>query len=189
LIDGNARFVAGRLEHPNLSAERRSETRQGQKPFAIILGCSDSRVPADLVFDTGLGDLFVVRVAGNVTDDVVIGSIEYAVEHLGSRLILVLGHEKCGAVAAAMAAAETDEHLPGHIDSLVEAIDPALREMPASTRDRLDDAVRANVRYVTDQLRHAHPILSHAVKSGELQIVGAYYDLESGRVEVIDPSR
>lgn len=186
LMEGNARFVADEPKHPNLGGERRVETRAGQTPFAVILGCSDSRVPPDLVFDTGLGDLFGVRVAGNVTDDVVIGSIEYAVDHLGTRLILVLGHEKCGAVAAAVEAAETDADLPGHIQSLVEAIEPALRDTPHPERERLDGAVRANVRYVTERLRHAAPILSKAVKSGDLKVVGGYYDLKTGRVEIID---
>ncbi len=187
LVDGNARFVASTNVHPNLDVQRRLQVRQGQTPFAIILGCSDSRVPADLVFDTGLGDLFVVRVAGNVTDDVVIGSIEYAVDHLGTNLVLVLGHEKCGAVDAALHAAESHDPVPGHINSLVEAIEPAIRELHSATDNRLDEAVRANVRYVTQRLRHAHPILSKAVEDGKLNVVGAYYDLETGQVQVIDP--
>jgi carbonic anhydrase len=188
LMTGNARFAAEKSSHPNISAERRKDVKQGQAPYAVVLGCADSRLSPELIFDAGLGDLFVVRVAGNVTDDIVIGSIEYAVEHLGSRLIVVLGHEKCGAVDAALSAADTHSHMYGHIQSLVDAIDPALRGMSNSPGDRLDDAVRANVRYVTNQLEHSKPILEEFMTSGGLRIVGGYYDLESGRVELLTPN-
>jgi carbonic anhydrase len=186
LMDGNARFAADESSHPNLGAERRAALKQGQRPFAVILGCSDSRIPPNLVFDTGLGDLFVIRVAGNVTDDIVIGSIEYAVEHLGANLVMVLGHERCGAVEATLNAIRTDAQTHGHIHSLVEAIEPAIERMPDGPGDDLDDAVRANVRYVVNRLEHCRPILNHAVETGEVIIVGAYYDLETGRVELLD---
>lgn len=186
LMDGNARFVANKSIHLDLSAKRRAEIRQGQKPFAVILGCSDSRVPPNYIFDTGLGDLFVIRVAGNVADDVGIGSIEYAVEHLGAHLVVVLGHEKCGAVDATLNCIKSHTEAPGHIQSIVHAIEPAVKSMPNGPGDDLDDAVRANVQYVSHLLRHSKPILEHEVESGKVKVVGAYYDLESGRVELLN---
>ena len=175
---GNERFVSGKVVHPNSDAERRTEVAKGQKPFAIIVGCSDSRVGPEVVFDQGLGDLFVVRTAGNVVDDVALGSIEYAVEHLGAPMILVLGHTHCGAVAAAVAGGEAH----GHVESVVERIKPAVEETKGKPGDAVDNAVRANVRNVVNQLRNAGPILSGMVKSGKLKVVGGVYDLDAGKV-------
>jgi carbonic anhydrase len=124
LMNGNKRYVAAELAHPNQTAARRAEVAKGQDPFAIIVGCSDSRVPPEIIFDQGLGDLFVTRVAGNIVDDVVLGSIEYAAEHLGVPLIVVLGHKRCGAVEAAAKGGDA----PVHIRSLVEAIKPAIKK-------------------------------------------------------------
>ena len=187
LMAGNARFVAGQSTHQDLSAERRTEIAQGQKPFATIPRCSDSRVPPNSVFDTGLGNLFVVRVAGNVADDVAIGSIEYAVEHLGARLIVVLGHEKCGAVDATLGAVRSHSEAPGHIQSIVKAVTPAVERLAESPGDNLDAAIHANIKYVANQLAHSKPILDHEVEAGTVKIVGAYYDLESGKVELLEP--
>ncbi|HEY4484757.1 MAG TPA: carbonic anhydrase, partial [Nitrospiria bacterium] len=117
LMEGNARYVEGKMLHPNQAADRMGELAKGQHPFAVILGCADSRVPPEIVFDQGLGDLFVLRVAGNIADDAVIGSIEYAVEHLGTTLVFVLGHERCGAVSAAVEVVTKGAKVPGHIGS------------------------------------------------------------------------
>ena len=179
---GNERFVTGKVIHPNEGADRRAEVAKGQSPFAIIVGCSDSRVGPEVVFDQGLGDIFVIRTAGNVVDDVALGSIEYAADHLGAPLILVLGHTRCGAVSAAVAGG----HAPGHVASVVEKIKPAVDETKGKPGDALDNAVRANVRHVVTQLRNTAPILSGLVKSGKLRVVGACYDLDTGRVALLE---
>src|SRR5436305_9248189 len=141
LLAGNARFVAHKERHPDESSARRRELVSGQHPFAVILGCADSRVAPELLFDEGLGDLFVIRVAGNIADDAVLGSIEYAVEHLGSKLIVVLGHESCGAVSAAVAS----ESASGHLSSLVTAIRPSVLATASSPGDRIHNCVVENV--------------------------------------------
>jgi len=181
LIEGNKRYVDAKMIYPNQTALRRSEIAKGQHPFAVILGCSDSRVPPEIIFDQGLGDLFVIRVAGNITDNVVLGSIEYAVEHLGVRYIMVLGHEGCGAVEATV----KEGHAPGHIDCIVKAIRPVLKKIKNSPGDTLDNAVRANVLSVVAQLKSSKPILAELFKKGELVIDGARYDLEDGDVAII----
>ena len=140
LMKGNERFVKGRAIQPNGSPEHRRELLAGQEPFAVVLGCSDSRVPPEIIFDCGLGEIFVIRVAGNILDDVVIGSIEYAVEHLGTRLVLVLGHESCGAVGASLEGGEAG----GHIDSIVNAIVPAVESVRAQKGDLYENAIKAN---------------------------------------------
>ncbi len=181
LLAGNMRYVGTKLAHPNQTAERRAEVARGQHPFAVILGCSDSRVPPEVVFDQGLGDLFVIRVAGHSTNDVVLGSLEYAAEHLGVRLVMVLGHERCGAVEAAVKAGEVG----GHIASVVAAIKPAVDRIAGRPGDPVDHAVRANVELVVAQLKSSTPVLAESVKAGRLKIVGARYALESGWVDLI----
>lgn len=184
LKDGNARFVSGDVEHPNQSAERRAEVVSGQHPFAIIVGCSDSRVPPEIIFDQGIGDIFVVRTAGQVMDDAALGSIEYGAEHLGVPLVVVLGHDSCGAVAATIEGGEA----PGHIASLVEAIQPAVDEArkEASEEELLSASIDINIKNVVDQLETSEPILSELVKKGELTVVGARYHLDSGEVEILE---
>jgi carbonic anhydrase len=178
---GNVRAAHGASIHPHQNGPRRRELASGQQPFAIIVACSDSRVPPELVFDQGLGDLFVIRVAGNVVDDTALGSIEYAVEHLGAKLIVVLGHERCGAVKAAVDGGEA----PAHIGSLVRAIAPAVVETANMKGDRLDLAVRANVRRVVRQLSDSEPLLHEAVQKKAIEVVGMEYDLDTGSVESI----
>src|SRR5437763_742482 len=156
LKEGNARYTSGNLQHPGQTTERRTELVKTQHPFATILSCSDSRVPPEIVFDQGLGDLFVVRVAGNIADDAALASMEYAIEHLGPRLIVGLGHERCGAVDAAVKGGEA----PGHLGSLITAIAPAVASSKGKPGDRLDNAVRANVARVVEQLRSSEPILA-----------------------------
>lgn len=185
LIAGNERYVARKARHPNRTVRRPVEIASGQHPFAVALGCADSRVAPEIVFDQGLGDLFVVRVAGNIADDVAIGSIEYAVAHLGSRLILVLGHEKCGAVAAAVEVAEKGAALPGHLPAVVQPILPAVGAVRDQPGDRLDNAIRANVRLVVGRLRSSEPVLKLMAISGKIKILGARYDLNSGFVVLV----
>ena len=182
LMEGNARYASGNASHPDQSVERRSELIAGQHPFAVIVGCSDSRVPPEVIFDQGLGDIFVIRTAGQVLDDVAIGSIEYAVEHLAVPLVVVLGHDSCGAVTAAVMGGEAE----GHLDSIVNFIEPAVddaREM-GNASDLLNNSIDNNVYNIVDELKDSQPILSEKVENGELLIVGARYHLESGEVEV-----
>jgi carbonic anhydrase len=179
LKEGNGRYTSGNLEHPGQTTERRAELAKDQHPFAVILSCSDSRVPPEIVFDQGLGDLFVVRVAGNVIDDHGLGSIEYAVDHLGTRLIVVLGHQSCGAVKAAKETVAAKGKAPGHIQSLVTAIKPVVE---ATAKDDLETTVKANVKHVVQALRSSTPILKAKVDSGEVQVIGGYYSLDTGAV-------
>jgi len=178
LMEGNKRYATSHSQRPHQSARRRHELEKDQHPFACILSCSDSRVPPEIVFDEGLGDLFVVRVAGNIVDSAVTGSIEYAVEHLGTPVVVVMGHEKCGAVQATLGGGE-----PGtHIQSLVEAISPAVIEAKKKPGEPLVNAVRANVQLVVQQLRRSGPILAEQLRSHKIRIVGAVYELDSGSV-------
>ena len=181
LMAGNARFVAHAPQHPNQSAARVHELAGGQHPIAVVLSCADSRVGPELVFDQGLGDLFVVRVAGNIADDATIGSIEYAVEHLGAPLIVVMGHQKCGAVTAAMNGGESGNHIHAVVDPIL----PVVAEARKSAADPLDAAIRLNVNRVVDQLEHTTPILAAKVGDRTLRIVGAYYSLEDGQVTLL----
>ncbi|MGC2627942.1 MAG: carbonic anhydrase [Candidatus Udaeobacter sp.] len=183
LKDGNGRYTSGSLQHPGQTTDRRTELANVQHPFAVIVGCSDSRVPPEVVFDQGLGDLFIVRVAGNVMNNEGLGSIEYAVDHLGSRLILVLGHQRCGAVDAAKQTIAAKGKAPGHIQSLVTAIKPAVE---ATAKDDLDTTIKANVKNVVQALRSSTPILKAEVDSGKIQVVGGYYSLDTGAVTFLD---
>lgn len=178
LLAGNRRYVTGQPAHPDQAPARRQELLAGQHPFAAILSCSDSRVPPEILFDQGLGSLFVVRVAGNIVDNAVLASLEYAVEHLGVDLIVVLGHTNCGAVQAA-AAGNVHE---GAIARLVEAILPAVEAARVQPGNLVDNAARANVGRVAEQLRTAQPVLARAAALGELQIITAIYDLSTGIV-------
>lgn len=181
LLDGNKRYVDGKLSHPNQTPERRQHVAKGQHPFAVVVSCSDSRVPPEIIFDQGIGDLFVVRVAGNVIDDTGVGSIEYAAEHLHVSVIVVLGHERCGAVEAAVKGGEA----PGHIKSLVEAIRPAVERAKGRPGDLAENAMRGNVKLVVDRLKASKPILEHLVHKGTLSVIGARYDLDDGQVTLI----
>ena len=177
LIAGNKRYVAGTPEHPNQSPERRKEVGSGQTPFACILGCADSRVPPEIIFDQGLGDLFVLRVAGNVANEMILGSLEYAVEHLGAQLIVVLGHKRCGAVAAAVSGGEA----PGHIGKLVQAIQPAVDRSKSMQGDAVENAVRENIQLTAQKLQSDSSILKARVDADTLDIIGAFYDLDTGQ--------
>ena len=178
LKTGNKHHLAHRYQHPHETLERQRQLASGQHPHAEILSCSDSRVPPEIVFDQGLGDLFVVRVAGNVASDTEIGSLEYGAEHLQVPLIVVLGHENCGAVTAAVQGGPPE----GHIGSLVDLIKPAVEKTRGMSGDPVSNAVRMNVELVVKQLRTSTPILSELVAHGKLRIVGAVYSIETGAV-------
>ena len=181
LIEGNQRFVNGKSIRPNQDFERLKSVADGQNPFAIIVGCSDSRVPAEIIFDQGLGDLFIIRTAGQVSSYASWGSIEFANQVLGAKVIVVLGHTKCGAVAAACNVPD----VPGHIVTLINAIKPAAEEAHKHSGDVIENAVKINVAMQVQQLQKLEPVLSKAFQKGALEIVGAVYDLETGKVEFL----
>ena len=182
LIEGNRRFAAGAPGLARRDPARRSEVAAGQHPRAAVVTCSDSRVGPEIVFDQGLGDIFVVRTAGEVMDNVTLGTIEYAVDHLNVQLVLVLGHDGCGAVEAAVAGGEN----PGHIGSLVEAIKPAVDVAKGMKGDLLNNSIDVNTQNIVSKLKSSEPILSLAVKQGNLKILGARYHLDSGVVKVME---
>jgi len=173
---GNLRFAKSSASAGKPTASRRAETATGQHPFAIIVGCADSRTAPEIVFDQNIGDLFVVRTAGNLVDDYALGSIEYAVEHLGARLVVVLGHESCGAVQAALAGGDA----PGHIRSLVRAIEPAVEATKGQPGDPLTNAIHENDTLVAEKIRKK---ANFGDLASQVRIVAGYYNLHTGRVE------
>lgn len=182
LMAGNERYVELNMAHPHQSEGRRQKLRDGQNPYAVVLGCADSRVSPTVVFDQGLGDLFIVRVAGNIADNIVLGSLEFAAAELRTPLIVVLGHAQCGAVGATLSGKE----LPGHLPAIAQAIQPAVDSVKDAPGDMLDNAVKANARNVANQIRASEPVLAKLVRSGKLKVIAAHYDLESGRVEILE---
>jgi len=187
LLEGNKRFVEGKLAHPRRTPKDFAALAEGQKPLAVIVGCADSRVAPELIFDQGVGDLFVVRVAGNIVSGAgptVKGSIEFAVAELGVRLIMVLGHSKCGAVKAAIEHLDAKDELPGAIGELIKPIRPAVLAAKDLPGDRLTNVIKANVEEGVKKLKGLDPILSKLAKSEELKVVGATYELSTGKVEV-----
>ena len=180
LMEGNQRFVQHQPQYPDQSALRLQEVAQAQHPFATILSCADSRVPAEIVFDQGIGDIFDVRIAGNIATSEAIGSIEYAIVLLGSPLLMVMGHERCGAVTAAV----QNQSLLGDIGTFVKAIKPAVEKVKSQSGDAVENAVVANVQYQLERLKRSQ-LLTEQVRSGKLKIVGGRYDLDTGRVNII----
>jgi carbonic anhydrase len=181
LMDGNKRFISTSQTHPNQDAERRISLGNGQAPFAAVLACADSRVPPEVLFDQGLGDLFVVRVAGNILNDQLLGSLEYAAAHLKTPLIVVLGHTSCGAIGAVAAKAE----LEGHMSSLIPAIQPAVDKVKDQEGNLTDNAAKEVARMTADQLINSEPIMAELVKAEKLKVVPAFYDLESGEISLL----
>jgi carbonic anhydrase len=181
LLEGNQRFVDEACQNPQRSRSRLQETAFAQYPFASILGCGDSRVPAEIVFDQGLGDLFVIRVAGNIASQTVIGSLEFAASVLGTQLVVVVGHSQCGAVAAAV----KGEPLPGRIGGFVEDIKLAVARMKDKTGDLTQDAVIANIQYQAQKLAESSTILADLIRVGKLKIVGGQYDLRTGEFTIV----
>lgn len=180
LMDGNKRFVDKKRQNPNQDLVRLAEVAKSQKPFAAILGCADSRFPSEMIFDRGFGDLFVCRVAGNVATPEEIGSLEYGTLVLGAKVLVVIGHERCGAVDATI----KGEQVPGQIGSLLDAIKPAVESSKDKTGDRLENAVKANVMLQANRLK-ASPVISKLMEEKKLKVVGGYYDLDTGTVSIL----
>lgn len=181
LQEGNLRFARGSASHPDQSAERRNETAGSQHPYAVVITCADSRVSPEIIFDAGIGDLFVIRNAGNLLDDHVLGSVEYAVEHLHVPLVVVMGHTKCGAVAAALAGGEA----PGHLRSIVESLAPAVDMARRKPGDAADNAVRIGAKLSAAALGSTEPLVAPAVREGKVEVVAARYDVATGTVEFL----
>ena len=193
LREGNRRFVSNVRSHDSLGSEaRRAEVAAGQEPFAIILGCSDSRVPAEIVFDQGLGDLFVIRVAGNIVAPSQVGSVEFAAERYGTRLVVVLGHSQCGAILATIdelmrPTINQSRNLHSIVDRVRPAVEPLLQtDLRLQPDDLVRHAVRANVRSSVGHLRHGSQILEQLIEKDNLIVVGAEYSLETGVVDFFD---
>ena len=193
LREGNRRFVSGaRNLDPLTSQARRSELAEGQEPFAVILGCSDSRVPVELVFDQGLGDLFVIRVAGNIVAPSQIGSVEFAAERFGTRLVMVLGHSRCGAITATLEELQRPtENQSRNLRSIVDFVRPSVEPLLATGLKHdlealTEYAVHANIRASVRHLRHGSPVIEQLIQSEGLVVVGAEYSLETGHVEFFD---
>jgi carbonic anhydrase len=184
LLEGNRRFVEERPRAPVPSAERVA-LASGQMPYAVVLGCSDSRVPIETIFDQHPGNLFVVRIAGNIVTDEALGSIEYGIELLQCMLVVVLGHTRCGAVGAALQHVESSTAFPGHIQRLAELIAPAATQTRGNGDDWWEDAVIENVRIGTRQMQERSTIVRDAVMHGMVRAVGAVYDLHSGEVSFV----
>jgi carbonic anhydrase len=180
LMDGNKRFVDKKRQSPNQNLARLTEVAKSQKPFAAILGCADSRFPSEIIFDRGLGDLFVCRVAGNVATPEEIGSLEFGTLVLGAKVLVVIGHKRCGAVDATIKGAQ----VPGQIGSLLDAIKPAVESSKNTAGDRLENASKANVVLQTNRLK-ASPVISKLIAENKLKVVGGYYDLDTGAVNIM----
>jgi len=180
---GNEKFVNGHPIHPDETLSRIRDLKTGQNPFVVLVSCSDSRVPPELIFDQGLGDVFSIRTAGNIIGDYELGSIEYAVEHLHCKLIVVLGHENCGAVQA-YASSENEKNTGDHIQNLVDYIasEEEQKTIPANRRSDIDILVKANITHGVNLLKSSTPVLKPLVDKNEIKIIGAYYDLDSGKV-------
>jgi carbonic anhydrase len=183
LAAGNRRFVSGRLRHPRRDGRRRAALSEGQAPFAVVLGCADSRVPPEVIYDEGLGVLFTVRVAGNTAQDpLVVGSIEFAILNLGSVVVVVLGHEECGAVKAAIDVETQGTLLPGDLPAVVAPILGVVRSLAGTPENELlDAAIKANVRQTVAQLS-ANTFIADAIAQGTVKVVGCEYLLKSGEV-------
>ncbi|UFP92659.1 carbonic anhydrase [Gloeobacter morelensis] len=182
LVEGNKRWIQFKLTGADRTKSRLAEVAKGQSPFAAFVSCADSRVPAELIFDQGLGDLFMNRVAGNVLDEMMLGSLEFATSVLGAPLVVVMGHQRCGAVQAAVKAVTEGTQFPGHLANFVDAIRPAAASIKGMPGDAVENAIRANVLITVDKIKTAPPIISKLVEQGKVKVVGARYDLDTGAV-------
>ncbi|MBT2391835.1 carbonic anhydrase [Streptomyces sp. ISL-1] len=185
LLDGNQRFVTGSPEHPNQDAARRTEVVPAQNPFAVLFGCSDSRLAAEIIFDRGLGDLFVVRTAGHVAGPEVLGSIEYGVSVLGAPLVVVLGHDACGAVAAARSAVEDGTPAGGYVRDVIERVTPSVLAARAAGRTEDADFIAEHIRHTVDLLLDRSRVLAQAVEAGQAAVVGLSYRLTDGTARLV----
>jgi len=184
LMAGNARFISGNLEHPNHCEESRKLLAGGQEPIAVVLACADSRVPPVNLFDLGLGDLFICRVAGNIINDHILGSIEYAVEHLHTPLVMVMAHSCCGAVTAV----SSGDRIGGHVASLIPSIETAIKQVKAGgcKENLVDQASRQVARNAAKLIAISEPIIADKVISGDVKVVAAFYDFHDGKVTILD---
>lgn len=185
LLAGNQRFVGGAPQHPNQDAARRAEVVPSQSPFAVLFGCSDSRLAAEIIFDRGLGDLFVVRTAGHVQGPEVLGSIEYGVSVLGAPLVVVLGHDACGAVAATRSAVEDGAAAGGYVREVIERVTPSVLAARAAGRTRDEDFIAEHIRHTVDLLMERSRVLADAVDAGRVAVVGLSYRLVDGTARVV----
>lgn len=183
--EGNERFVAGESSHPNQDASRRSSLVENQHPFAVIFGCSDSRLAAEIIFDLGLGDAFVVRTAGQVIDDAVLGSLEYSISVLGVPLIVVLGHDSCGAVSATKSAVDTGNMPVGFMRDLVERITPSVLTSMRNGEHEINDMVVEHVKQTSKRLVDSSRVISTAIEDGRAAVIGLSYSLAEGRANVV----
>ena len=185
LREGNERFISGETSHPNQDASRRSSLVENQHPFAVIFGCSDSRLAAEIIFDVGLGDVFVVRTAGQVIDDAVLGSLEYSIGVLGVPLIVVLGHDSCGAVSATKAAVETGQMPAGFIRDLVVRITPSVLTSLRNDQPEVNDMVVEHVKQTSQRLVDSSRVISDAIGDGRAAVIGLSYSLAEGGANVV----
>ena len=185
LREGNERFISGETSHPNQDASRRSSLVENQHPFAVIFGCSDSRLAAEIIFDVGLGDVFVVRTAGQVIDDAVLGSLEYSIGVLGVPLIVVLGHDSCGAVSATKAAVETGQMPAGFIRDRVERITPSVLTSLRNDQTDVNDMVVEHVKQTSQRLVDSSRVISDAIGDGRAAVIGLSYSLAEGGANVV----
>ncbi len=181
LLEGNQRFIKGEIINPHQVVRRRKEIIHGQRPFAVIIGCSDSRVPPEILFDQGLGDLFIIRAAGVTVDNVCIGSLEFALEHLDVNLVIVLGHQYCGLIETAANGDDVHHHLGSLVKTASEAVEKT-RCMPG---DHLENATKENVRILIETLEKNSPTIEKYITGGKVKIVGCYYSLDTGKVDII----
>lgn len=188
LRTGNARFLSGTVEKNSVTVNERRAQIVTQTPFAVVLGCSDSRVPVEIIFDVGPGDIFSIRVAGSVAEPGTVGSIEYAIQYLKVHLVVVLGHEGCGAVAAALNSPDERAKVPPHVHFLLEKITPAVSDLPdiRDSKARMREAITRNVWHQKAELE-ANPLVAQAVADGRIAVVGAYYSIGSGAVDFLEP--
>lgn len=189
LLEGNRRFVDGAARHPHQDVQRRHLLAAGQEPFAVVLGCSDSRIAAEIIFDQGLGDLFVIRTAGHSIGPAVLGSVEYGTAVLGASLVVVLGHDNCGAVAAAVAAAADGAMPPGYLRDIVEPIVPQVHAAHARGETGTDVIGRAHVRATVETLVASSPVIAQRIRDGLTGVVGLSYLLAEGRTEPVGESQ
>ncbi|WP_346845099.1 carbonic anhydrase [uncultured Rothia sp.] len=185
LLAGNTRFVSGDVKHPNQDAERRADLASGQHPFATLFGCGDSRLAAEVIFDQGLGDMFVVRTAGHVVESAVLGSLEYAVVELGTPLVVVLGHDSCGAVTAAKTSLEQGQLPGGYIRNLIEPILPSVISPELPENATVNDMVREHTRQTSARILEQSYLIANAIKENKTAVLGMFYRLADGQVEIL----
>lgn len=184
--EGNERFMSNHPLHPDQTLDRLRSLEKGQKPFAVVISCSDSRVPPELIFDQGLGDLFIIRNAGNIIGDYELGSIEYAVEHLHTPLVIVMGHSNCGAIGAYLE--HQHDSIPNHIQKIVNYIkaEPEEKQVNKSSKDFYEASIKANVLHGVHVLQNSDPVIKALLKKKEVKIIGAIYDMHTGKVNFLD---